>query len=920
MIRRLFLMLLSLVVPGAAFPQPVPVPTDLVTEYATDPVGIDAVRPRLSWKIATDTRGWRQAAFQLQVARSSADLEAGRDLVWDTGKVASSESVHHAYGGPALESSSRYDWRVRVWDAADQSSAWSRPAYWEMGLLDAADWQVDWITPAWEDELSASPPAPMLRGTFEAARSIRSARAYVTSLGLYEMAINGRRVGDALFTPGWTAYRHRIQYQIYDVTEHLRQGVNAVGVTLGDGWYRGVIGFAQQRGFYGERLGLLAQIRIEYDDGTVEIVGSSDDWRATDDGPIRMSDIYMGEVYDARREQPGWTVPGYDDSAWQPVSRLNPPDVAVIAPAGPPVRRIEEIRPVEILETPAGDTVVDLGQNMVGWVKLTVDAAANGADAGHRIVLRHAEVLDADGNFYTENLRAATQRVEYLLVGDEARTEFEPHFTFQGFRYVAIEGYPGDLTLDDLTGVVIHSDMTDTGEFETSDTRLNQLQHNIRWGQKGNFLDVPTDCPQRDERMGWTGDAQAFCRTATFNMQVAPFFTKWLGDLAADQYANGSIPFVIPDVLTNGDSGAGATGWADAGIIVPWTIYLAYGDVRILEAQYDSMRAWVAFMRARAGDDLIWTGDFHFGDWLAYATTDPGYPGATTGTDGIATAFFAHSTGLLARIAEILGRPDDAREYAALRERIAAAYRREFVTPTGRVAENTQTAYVLALHFDLLPEDLRAEAARRLVEDIRRHDTHLTTGFLGTPYLTHVLTRFGYLDVAYKLLLQETYPSWLYPVTQGATTIWERWDGQRPDGSFQSPGMNSFNHYAYGAVGDWMYQSVAGLDTDPGRPGYRHVRIQPHPGGGLTAARAALDTMYGRTESAWTLADGRLTLAAVIPPNATATVRIPDAVIADVTEGGQRLDVVDGVTAVSADGDDLVIEIGSGSYTFVVDR
>ena len=919
-----FTLLVALVslagVAGPARAQNAAVPSDLVTEYTTDPIGIDVARPRLSWKITADERGWVQSAYRLQVAASAADLAAAREPVWDSGKVASSESVHREYAGPPLRSSGRYHWRVRVWDGADRASAWSDAAFWEMGLLDAADWQVDWITPAWEDDLSISPPAPMLRGTFEAARAIRSARAYVTSLGLYEMAVNGRRVGDALFTPGWTAYRHRIQYQTYDVTEHLRQGVNAVGVTLGDGWYRGVIGFAQQRGFYGDRLGLLAQIRIEYDDGTVEIVGSSGDWRATDEGPVRMSDIYMGEVYDARREQPDWTEPGYDDSAWQPVALLDPPGIDVIAPAGPPVRRIDEILPVEILRTPNGDTVVDLGQNMVGWVKLTVDAATGGVDAGRRIVLRHAEVLDAEGNFYTENLRAATQRVEYVLTGEEARTEFEPHFTFQGFRYVAIEGYPGELTLDDLRGVVIHSDMAVTGEFEVSDPRLNQLQHNILWGQKGNFLDVPTDCPQRDERMGWTGDAQAFCRTATFNMEVAPFFTKWLGDLAADQYANGSIPFVVPDVLTNGDSGAGATGWADAGVIVPWTIYLAYGDVRILEAQYDSMRAWVAFMRERAGDDLVWTGDFHFGDWLAYATTDPGYPGATTGTDGIATAFFAHSTGLLARIAGILGREDAAREYADLRERVAAAYRREFVTSTGRVAENTQTAYVLALHFDLLPETQRAGAARRLVENIRTHDTHLTTGFLGTPYLTHVLTRFGYLDVAYDLLLQDSYPSWLYPVTQGATTIWERWDGQRPDGSFQSPGMNSFNHYAYGAVGDWMYQTVAGLDADPDRPGYKHVRIQPQPGGGLTSARAALETMYGRAESRWELADGQFTLHVGIPPNATATVLIPGAAQGGVTESGVPVGEADGVTAVSTDGNDVVVEIGSGTYTFVANR
>ena len=919
-LRKAFVVLAFLnllAAPRTAFSQLIPIPLDLVSEYKTDPIGIDVKQPRLSWKISTNERGWRQSAYQVQVAASADDLRGSRAIIWDSGKLVSAESVHREYAGPEVRSSMRYFWRVRVWDSADQASSWSDTAYWEMGLLDAADWTAQWITPDSDGNTSTSQPAVLLRGIFDVDQTIRSARAYVTSRGLYEVAINGRRVGDELFTPGWTAYHKRIQYQTYDVTEHVRQGGNAVGVTLGDGWYRGVIGFSEQRNYYGDRLGLLLQIRIEYDDGQVDVFGTDEQWRAST-GPIRMSDIYMGEVYDARLERPGWTLPGYTSAAWQAVRLLEGPQVRLVAPAGPPVRRVEEIQPVEVIRTPNGDTVFDLGQNIVGWVKLTVDSAA--ATAGDAIVLRHAEVLDGNGNLYVENLRTATQRVEYILAGDERRTVFEPHFTFQGFRYVAVEGYPGELTLDDLTGVVIHSDMANTGKFEVSNEQLNQLQHNIQWGQKGNFLDVPTDCPQRDERMGWTGDAQVFCRTAGFNMQVAPFFTKWLGDVAADQYANGSIPWVVPDVLTSGSRGAGATGWADAGIIIPWTIYLVYGDERILEAQYDSMRAWVAFMRERAGEDLVWTGDFHFGDWLAYATTDPAYPGATTGTDGIATAFFAHSTGLLAKMARILGRHDDARRYDTLRERIVAAYRHEFVTETGRVAENTQTAYVLALHFDLLPASLRAEAARRLVADIRARENHLTTGFLGTPYLLHVLTRFGYVDVAYDLLLQDTYPSWLYPVTQGATTIWERWDGQRPDGSFQDPGMNSFNHYAYGAVGDWMYQVVAGLDANPEAPGYRHARIQPQPGGGLTYAKVALETMYGRTESDWELTDSQIVLRVVMPPNTTATVRIPEAVARRVNEHEIPVGQVEGVTNVSEEDGDVVVEIGSGAYLFVADR
>jgi alpha-L-rhamnosidase len=538
--------------------------------------------------------------------------------------------------------------------------------------------------------------------------------------------------------------------------------------------------------------------------------------------------------------------------------------------------------------------------------------------AGTTVTLRHAEVLDKDGNFYTANLRAARATVRYTLKGG-GRETFEPHFTFHGFRYVAVDGYPGTLAPESLTGIVIHSDMEPTGALETSNTLVNQLQHNIVWGQKGNFLDVPTDCPQRDERLGWTGDAQVFSPTAAFNMDVASFFTKWLGDVAADQYETGSVPFVIPDVLgTPGKPAGGAAGWADAAVIIPWNVYLAYGDTRVLEAQYASMARWVDYEKTRAGDDYVWDGDFHFGDWLAYAAP-PGearaYPGATTGTDLIATAYFAHSADLLGRIARVLGKSDEAARYSQLLDHVKDAFVREYVTRTGRVGENTQTAYTLALQFDLLPEDLRAPAARRLAEDVRRRK-HLTTGFLGTPYLCHVLSRYGYLDEAYLLLDREEYPSWLYPVKQGATTIWERWDGLKPDGTFQDVGMNSFNHYAYGAIGDWMYRVMAGIDLDEKAPGYKHVVIHPRPGGGFTSVKAHHDTMYGRVASGWTLADGRFELAVEVPANTRATVTLPHAVLSGVTEGGAALAAGNGMAAPRQDGDAVVVEVGSGQYRF----
>jgi alpha-L-rhamnosidase len=874
-------------------------------EYKVDPVGIDVAQPRLSWQLRSAARGAVQSAYQVQVTRDG-------KMHWDTGKVASDRSVHLPYGGPALESSRRYTWRVRVWDGDGKASAWSAPARFEMGLLAPGDWKARWIEAARDLGAKASQPAPMLRGTFTVQGKVKSARAYVTSLGLYELEINGKRVSDQLFTPGWTSYDHRLQYQTHDVGPHLRAGENAIGATLGDGWYRGFLAWGDRRALYGERLALICQLRIEYEGGRVETLGTDGTWKSAT-GPVRASDIYNGETYDARLERPGWTGPGYDDKDWEAVRLVEPPKATLVAPAGPPVRKIEEVRPVKVLRTPAGETVFDMGQNMVGHVRLRVRG-----EAGRTITLRHFEVLDKAGNVYTANLRAAKQQVQYTLKGG-ADEVYEPHFTFQGFRYVAVEGWPGEPTLDGLTGVVVHSDMPVTGQFTTSNPLLNQLQHNIRWGQKGNFLDVPTDCPQRDERLGWTGDAQVFSRTAAFNMDVAPFFTKWLGDVAADQQADGAVPHVIPDILSENGRGASASAaWADVATIVPWNMYLAYADTRLLERQYPSMKAWVEYQRREAGEKNLWTSGFHFGDWLAFASTASDYPGATTGKDLIASAFYAHSTDLVQRAAAVLGKKEDANAYAALLPRIKEAFRREFVTATGRVGENTQTAYALALQFDLLPEEMRAEAARRLADDVRTRG-HLTTGFVGTPYLCHVLARFGHLDLAYRLLNREEYPSWLYPVKQGATTIWERWDGQKPDGTFQDAGMNSFNHYAYGAIGEWMYRVVAGLELDPKEPGYRHVLVQPQPGGGLTSAEARLETLYGETVAGWTLAGGKVTVAATVPPNAHGTVRLPAAMLAGVTEGGLAVGSAPGVKAAAQDKDDVVVQVGSGRYQFVYD-
>jgi alpha-L-rhamnosidase len=880
---------------------------NLRTEWATNPIGIDEPSPRLTWTLHADRRGTRQTAYEIRVA-SSPDSFASP--LWTSGRVASSESVNRAYGGPALRPGRRYHWQVRAWDDRGQASPWSNAAYWETGLMGPAQWKAKWIVSDLPVDTTRSNPAPILRTDFALDGAVASARAYVTAHGLYEMEINGKRVGTDVLAPGWTSYDERLQYQTYDVTDLVQRGANAVGVTLGDGWYRGRLAWEKRRNTYGKDVALLAQIVVRYTDGREQVIGTDERWKVAT-GPIVASDIYNGESYDARLERAGWSRAGYAATDWKPVRVASYSLQNLVAPLGPPIRRIEELKPKAVLTTPNGETVFDMGQNMVGWVRLRVRGPA-----GTTVRLHHAEVLDKQGNFYTANLRTAQQADTYVLKGDGEET-FEPHFTFHGFRYVKVEGYPGTPGPDAITGIVVHSDMPRTGSFTTSDPMLNQLYHNIVWGQKGNFVGVPTDCPQRDERLGWTGDAQVFSRTAAFNFDVAGFFTNWLRDLAADQRPNGSLPDVIPDVLSRGSTTANtsSSGWGDATVIVPWTMYLTYGDTRLLERQYPSMRAYVEYQRKTAGDKLLWNSGWHYGDWLAFATTRADYPGATTDKDLIATAFFAHSADLLARSAKVLGKTEDARDYRDLYERIRAAWTKEYATASGRLSSNTQTAYALALHFGLLPEARRDDAGTRLAADVRSVG-HLTTGFLGTPYLTDALTQTGHLAEAYRLLLNKRYPSWLYPITRGATTIWERWDGEKPDSSFQDVGMNSFNHYAYGAIGDWMVRTVAGLDLDETQPGYRHLIIAPQPGGGLTSARAELTTPYGSASSGWTLADGRMRVTVRVPPNAHATVHLPSARVGAVTEGGRAVAGADGVTSATQSGDDAVVAIGSGEYVF----
>ncbi|MBC8111855.1 MAG: family 78 glycoside hydrolase catalytic domain, partial [Verrucomicrobia bacterium] len=640
-------------------------------EYKSNPVGIDDRNPRLSWLINASERGALQTAYQIQVANSLTELNSGKNLLWDSGETQSGQSTQITYTGKPLISRQHCFWRVKV-KTNKGNSVWSEPAFWEMGLLAVADWSAQWIESEMPEDISKPQPAQLFRKEFRSPEKIVSAKVYITSHGLYEAFLNGKRVGDELFTPGWTSYNKRLQYQAYDVTNLIQNGQNAVGVMLGEGWFRGELGWGGNRNIYGNKLALLFRLEIRYASGKTEIIRSDNTWKSST-GAILTSEIYDGEVYDARLEKQGWHLPNYSDQNWSSVKTTNISKEKLVAVAGVPVRRIEEIQAKKILITSEGDTVIDFGQNMVGWVKFKVQG-----NAGTKITLLHTEILDKKGNFYTENLRNAAAKIEYTLKGIGEET-YEPHFTFMGFRYVAVKNYPGKLDLSKFTGVVIHSDMEKTGEFECSNPLLNQLQHNIQWGQKSNFLDVPTDCPQRDERLGWTGDAEVFAPTAAFNYNVAPFFSKWMKDVAAEQAKDGKIPFVIPDVL-NQSAGAEACGWADAVTIIPYAMYLHFGDKKILEVQYPSMKAWVDFMKREAGIKFIRNTGFHFGDWLYFNSSDPGAEAAYSDKDFLATAFFAHSTDILRKTAKVLGKTEEEKIYGELHQNIKKAFQQEFIT------------------------------------------------------------------------------------------------------------------------------------------------------------------------------------------------------------------------------------------------
>ncbi|WP_330278854.1 MULTISPECIES: alpha-L-rhamnosidase [unclassified Streptomyces] len=763
------------------------------------------------------------------------------------------------------------------WKAADQEPAGD----WKSAGFDDTSWKAakplaKWGSGPWGKVTPSHSPAAQLRHEFRLkGRSVARARLYASALGLYEAHINGERVGQDRLAPGWTDYRKRVQYQTYDVTGLVKSGANALGATVAAGWYAGNIAWFGPHQ-YGERPAFLAQLEVTYTDGSTERVLSGTDWRATT-GPVTEADLMAGEEYDARLETEGWTRAGFDDSAWVAATAVDKVSAALVAEAGGPTRLERELPARKMTEPKPGVFVYDLGQNMVGAVRLTV-----AGKAGTTVRLRHAEVLNPDGTIYTANLRTAKATDTYTLKGGGKET-YEPRFTFHGFRYVEVTGYPGKPPLDAVVGRVIHTAAPFTMDFSTNVPMLNQLHQNITWGQRGNFVSIPTDTPARDERLGWTGDINVFAPTAAYNMESARFLTKWLGDLRDGQSDEGAFTNVAPDMPGVGN---GVAGWGDAGVTVPWALYQAYGDTRVLEESWPSMLKWLDYLEKHSSGFLRPAEGF--GDWLNLQDETP--------KDVIGTACFAHAADLVARAAKALGK--DPAPYTSLFGSVRDAFRAAYVSDGGKVKGDTQTAYVLALSMDLLAESDRGPAADRLVALVKAKDWHLSTGFLGTPRLLPVLTAAGHTDVAYRLLVQRSFPSWGYQIDKGATTMWERWDSIKPDGSFQDAGMNSFNHYAYGSVGEWMYANIAGIA--PAEPGFRKILVRPRPGGGITRAEGRYDSVQGPISTKWSVDSGGFRLTLTVPANTTAEVWIPASDVAQVTHGTAKFLRMDDGCAVFA--------------------
>lgn len=875
----------------------------LKVENQEHPIGIDVLKPRFSWRIQTNQRNLLQTAYQIAV------MEENGTEVWDTGKVNSDQSLWVEYSGPPLQSRKQYNWKVKVWDNQGRESNWSQPASWEMGLLNQEDWLASWIEPeqeeaveedfitikeifsgglkaeSLEDRAKSLRTPLLLRRSFTAGKKVKKARIYVTSHGIYQLEVNGKRAGDIEFAPDFTAYNVHLQYQTYDVTHLLESGDNVIGVILADGWYIGRIQLTGHSCQYGNKLGLLLQLEMEYEDGTTEMVISDENF-VSSPGPWQYSDLFIGEKYDARLEQDHWGRSDFDAAGWSKVHRAHYSLENLMAQYGPNVRAMEVLVPCDIHREEDGAQIIDFGQIMAGRIRINLNVPR-----GITICMEHSEVLDQNGKFFMNIMGRNKDQTDIYIANGNGMETYEPSFVYHGFRYVRVTGHPKDIQKQDVKAIVLYSDMETMGRYECSDDRLNQLQHNIHWSQKTNMLSIPTDCPQR-EKAGWTGDLQVFAPTAAFNMDVQSFLTRWLVDVRLEQFPDGQIANFVPtgkyyepECTANGGQLSSA-GWGDAIIIVPWVLYERYGDQRILEENFEAMTKWMNYVRKKAEteipDDLedrdpirlerqkyLWNTGFHFGDWLIPSIKNP-MESAIRTKELVATCFYANSAFLLAEISKVLGKYELESMYRDLNSKIRKAFEEEYVDDIGRISAHFQGIYILALQMNMVSDEKRSLVVKQLVELIKENGYKLDTGFLSVPYLMDVLCKEGQEDIAYRLLYQTECPSWLYEVEHGATTIWESWSAIAPDGTV---GHMSFNHYAFGCIGDWIYRHIAGIKPD--QPGYKTSIIEPHTDCGLTYAKAELKTGYGMLSSSWTKLDHVVQLNIEVPVNTTATVVLP---------------------------------------------
>ncbi|WP_396635697.1 family 78 glycoside hydrolase catalytic domain [Maribacter sp. R77961] len=912
--RHLFI-LFALVAMVSCEPIKIEPPQGLsVSENFNNPIGFYDDTPTFSWKLPVSDGTKQQSAYQIIAATDAEFLPDTADL-WDTGKQDSDASIHIPYKGKKLESRNKVYWQVRFWDQNDQVSEWSMSSNFELGLLNNSDWKAKWTgLDTAKDSIKGVRDFLMhrpqyLRKVFDLPSEITSARLYITAKGVFDVHLNGKDVSDDVMTPGWTPYNHRIETLTYDATELLKAGKNFVAVELASGWHSGRIsrGSALYENFASPKI--LCQLEVVMKDGSKQTIVSDESWRGTTNGPIRLASVYDGEVYDANYQIPNWNIVTFDDSNWKSVEvEAIAKDVKLAPKRHLTVKNQIVLKDVEIVSVKENTSVFNMKQNMVGVPRVKVPMKK-----GDTLKIRFSEMLLKDNTFYTKNYRSA-KSTDYFVAAKDGVVEYVPKFTFHGFQFLELSGYDKNAKPDAswVQGIVQHSDFEKNGTFTSSHDKLNQLQSNITWGLRDNFFDVPTDCPQRDERLGWTGDAQVIAPTALFNYSTHAFWTAWLQSMRETQseHADGLVPFIIPDVLQNNKA---SSGWGDAAVIIPWDIYNYTGDIQVLEENYDMVKKWVAFHETQAKDFI--SNMNTFGDWLQPYTAANNRRGDTP-KKLINTAFFAHAAHLTAKIAAVLNKPTDAKKYNDLFTNVAKAFETEFFDADGRIKDGkgTQTGYLLALGFDLLKAETKKKAEQELRMEIEKADFHLRTGFLGTPLLPKVLDAMGETDLMYRILFKETYPSWFYSINQGATTMWERWNSYSATEGYNPQSMNSLNHYAYGAIGQWMYERIAGIA--PLEPGYKKIRIAPQPWAPLESASASLETPYGAVASVWNLQNNTLELNTTIPPNTTAQILIPGKVSEDLLLNGKIITNNTNIQIIKTSTDFFELLVQPGTYSF----